>query len=71
MPRIGSPGNDEFMDEITLQGFSVGTPAFKVPLDAYTFQTDKIYRVIITGANPYDVVFTEITEIGTISWDTL
>jgi len=70
MPK--KPGsNDEYLDSLTLTNFRLGTPAHKVGLDSHTFESDKIYQVYVTGADPFDVNFSAITEIGTISWDSL
>ena len=70
MPK--KPGsNDEYLDSLTLTNFRLGTAAHKEGLDSHTFESDKIYQVYVTGADPYDVNFSAITEIGTIDWSSL
>jgi len=68
MPK--KPGsNDEYLNDLPLSGFQIGTAAYKVSLDSHTFQSDKIYRVVVTGTTPYDVVLGAFEEVGTMTFN--
>ncbi|MDR2445862.1 MAG: hypothetical protein LBD58_01010 [Treponema sp.] len=64
------PGsNDEYLDTSVKAQFKVGTPAYSVLVPEFTFESDKIYSLSVTGTNPGDIQLSEITEIGTMTFD--
>jgi hypothetical protein len=64
------PGsNDEYLDTSTKAQFKIGTPAYSVGVSSFEFESDKIYRITVTGANPGDINLSAIEEIGTMSFD--
>ncbi|MDR0411286.1 MAG: hypothetical protein LBH75_04855 [Treponema sp.] len=64
------PGsNDEYLDTSEKAQFKVGTPAYSISVPSFTFESDKIYSLTITGTNPGDINLSEITEIGIMSFD--
>jgi hypothetical protein len=64
------PGsNDEYLDSSEKAQFKVGTPAYTVTVPAFTFNSDEIYSLTITGSNPGDIQLSEITLIGTMTFD--
>jgi hypothetical protein len=66
------PGStDEYLESSTKAQFKVGTPAYYQPVPSFIFESDKIYSIDITGANPGDINLSTITEIGTMSFNDL
>jgi hypothetical protein len=64
------PGsNDEYLDTSEKAQFKVGTPAYTVAVPSFTFESDIIYSLTITGSNPGDIQLSEITQIGTMTFD--
>jgi hypothetical protein len=64
------PGtNDEYLDSATKAQFKIGTPAYQEPVASFNFESDKIYQITVTGANPGDINLSGIQEIGTMTFD--
>jgi hypothetical protein len=64
------PGiSDEYLDTRTMAQFKIGTPAYQTPLSSFEYESDKIYRVTITGENPGDIQLSAIEEIGTMTFN--
>jgi hypothetical protein len=63
------PGsNDEYLDQRTMGQFRIGTPAYSQLMDTFTFESDKIYQIIVSGSSPGDIQCTAPQEIGTMSF---
>jgi len=72
MPKLpGASMNDDFLNELKLTGFSIGTTNHQVSLESHTFITDTIYQVIVSGINAYDVNLSSIVPVGTVKWSEL
>jgi hypothetical protein len=64
------PGSDaEYLDTHIKAQFQIGTPVYRIPVPEFTFESDKIYSITVTGNDPYDVHLSEIEEIGTMTFD--
>jgi hypothetical protein len=64
------PGSDdEYLDTVTKSQFKVGTPAYQEPVPSFNFESDKIYRVNVSGTNPGDINISAIEEIGTMTFE--
>ncbi|MDR2020880.1 MAG: hypothetical protein LBQ14_08965 [Treponema sp.] len=64
------PGsNDEYLDTATKAQFKIGTPAYQEPVPTFEFESDKIYRINVSGANPGDINISTIEEIGTMTFE--
>jgi hypothetical protein len=61
--------NDEYLDASEKAQFKIGSNAYTVAVPTFIFESDKIYSITITGSNPYDVNLSDITEIGTMTFD--
>jgi hypothetical protein len=66
---LNKPGtNDEYFDDRTMAQFKIGSSGYQVTLPEFTFVSDKIYSVTVSGNDPGDVHLSEITEIGTMTF---
>jgi hypothetical protein len=66
------PGSsDEYLDQRTMGQFRIGTPAYSVLLNSFTFESDKIYQIIVSGSNPGDIQCSAPQEVGVMSFDDL
>jgi hypothetical protein len=64
------PGSrDEFLDSVEKAQFKIGSSALQETMSTHTFESDKIYSITVTGNDPYDVHLSEITEIGTMTFE--
>jgi hypothetical protein len=69
MPKM--PGsNDQYMESTQASQYKIGTSSYQESLPTFTFESDKIYTIIITGSNPYDIQLGGITYTGDIDFDT-
>ena len=67
MPK--KPGTqDEYLTSQTFSQFSIGTALDAVTLPEFTFESDKIYTITITGSTVYDIEISDIEETGTIDF---
>lgn len=67
MPK--KPGSqDEYLTSQTFSQFSVGTALSAETLPEFTFESDKIYTITITGNTVYDIELSDIEETGTIDF---
>lgn len=63
------PGsNDEYLDSAEKAQFKISSAAHEVAVPSFEFISDKIYRITITGSNPYDINISAITEIGEMTF---
>jgi len=63
------PGSlDEYLDSIIKAQFKISSGAHDVSIPEFEFTSDKIYRLTISGSNPYDINLSAITEIGTMTF---
>jgi len=64
------PGsNDEYLGTREMAGFKIGTPAYSEAVAKFTFESDKIYQINVSGSNPGDIQLSAITEVGTMTFD--
>jgi hypothetical protein len=69
MPKM--PGsNDQYLDSIEASQYKIGTEAYQVSLPSFTFESDKIYTIRVTGQTQYDINLGTITYTGDIDFDT-
>jgi hypothetical protein len=63
------PGTkDEFLDSVSKGAYQIGSSAHQELVPEFTFESDKVYSITVTGNNPYDVHLSEITEIGKMTF---
>jgi hypothetical protein len=64
------PGsNDEYLNSVTKAQFKIGSSAYQETVPSFDFESDKIYQIVISGSTPYDVQLSDITEIGTMTFE--
>jgi len=67
MPK--KPGsNDEYVDSVTKAQFKIGNPAQDKQVPSFEYKTDTIYQIDVSGTNPYDINFSDIKEVGTMTF---
>jgi hypothetical protein len=67
---LNKPGTkDEYYDDRTMAQFRIGSSAYKVTVPTFTYESDKIYSITVTGNDPGDVHLSEVEEIGTMTFD--
>lgn len=70
MPK--KPGSqDEYLSSQTFSQFSVGTALESAKLPEFTFESDKIYTITITGTTVYDITLSEIEVTGEIDFTSM
>ncbi len=63
------PGTkDEYLPSQAFAQFSVGTALGGKTLPDFTYESDKIYRITVTGTTVYDIEISDIEEVGTIDF---
>jgi hypothetical protein len=60
---------DEYLDTTTKNQFKISSDSHDVAIPEFTFTSDVIYKITITGANPYDIQLSGITTVGTMTFD--
>lgn len=66
------PGeSSEYLDSRTINTYSIGPSINFKQLPSFNFESDKIYKVIVTGADESTISLGTITEVGTVDFNTL
>ncbi len=70
MPK--KPGTqDEYLTSQTFSQFSIGTALHYVNLPEFTFESDKIYTITVTGNTVYDITLSDIELTGEIDFENM
>jgi hypothetical protein len=64
------PGSkDEFLDKVEKAQFKIGSSAHQETMPTFTFESDKIYSITVTGNDPYDVHLSDIEFVTTMTFN--
>ena len=64
------PGSvDEYLESTEKSQLKISSDSHDEPVQPFVFESDKIYRLAITGSNPYEINVSAITQIGEMTLD--